>query len=301
MITVFRHNEFTPMYIDLLRTIANEGTLEGKTRDLLGVQLILTDPKRSLLFFPKNWKWCFQELFDRMSGILGAPSHCQNPGLAYNYRPVWKKKLQKEGGTFDYAYGNIYKIQVPAIIAQLKKQKTTREAIINIWQKEYLINQSNFNRRPCTLTLHFILRDNKLHLFVNMRSNDAINLLPYDVFHHTFLQRYIAAMIEKNVGHYHHFASHMYYPKRREMSGRNYVEKATKVMEKGFKEVSPYTPPFLFRKSIEQDMLYAIEILHFHKDLIHKIESPLIENMINFIQGDPVINEFILILPKKNK
>ena len=224
---LFRGNNINQIYREMLLTVSQTGILEGKTRDLLSTQVVLTDPTFNLIGLDKNWRWCFQELLDRMSGsvVSGFPSSRQNPGLAFIYRPAWKAKLAKEKGRFHYSYGDIYKDQVPAIIKQLKSTKTSREAILNMWHGDYLLNQKTYNRRPCTLTIHFMVREKKLHCWVNMRSNDIINLFPYDVFHHTMLQQYIAARLGLGLGHYHHSSSHSYYPKKRERAGRRFLEK----------------------------------------------------------------------------
>ena len=112
------------------------------------------------------------------------------------------------------------------------------------------------------MTLHFIIRDKRLHLFANMRSNDVINLLPYDVFHHTFLQRYIANKLEIELGYYHHFATHMYYPKKREREGRMFLEKLIARLEKVSINQHGFKVSELYSQSIDQDMSTAFDILY---------------------------------------
>ena len=284
MITTLEASNFNDLYLQTVKAVRDKGDLVAKTRDLMGVQLILKDPTQSLLYYPKNWKWCFQELFDRMSGIHGLPEHYQNPGAAYKFRPAWKRKLEKEKGEFHYAYGECYREQVPAAIKLLKKEKLTREAIMNMWHNHYLLKVPDYNRRPCTLTQQSIRRDDKLHVFVNMRSNDIINLLPYDIWHHTFLQRYVADAVGLEVGEYHHFATHMYYPKRRELPERNFLEmfinKLENVKEMQYEIVS--TPQ-------GRDLVGSMQSLYdgYQKDVpdIEDIESPLVQEMLKFVLG----------------
>lgn len=54
----------------------------------------------------------------------------------------------------------------------LKKDPQTRKAIINI----HGVDNSSYNSKdtPCTLSLQFMIRDNRLHMIVNMRSNDFV-------------------------------------------------------------------------------------------------------------------------------
>jgi len=290
MITTIESSNFNRIYLDLVKTVRDKGELVAKTRDLMGVQLILTDPTQSLLYYKKNWKWCFQELFDRMSGVFGMAHEYQNPGLAYQYRPAWKRKLAKENGEFHYAYGECYAKQVPVTIKLLKKEKTTREAIINMWHDHYLLKVPDYNRRPCTLTLHFIRRDDKLHLYVNMRTNDIINLLPYDVWHHTFLQRYIASVLGLEVGSYNHFATHMYYPKRRELPERNYLEKFVNELENVNEmqyEITKTSQGRDLHGSMEKQYAMYNEALPNLDD----IESPLVQEMMKFIMNMPTQNQ----------
>ncbi len=295
---VFKGHNINPIYRDLIKTIASEGKLEAKTRELTGIHICLEDPTQSLLYLKKNWKWCFQELFDRMSGIFMMQEYA-NPGLAYKYRPAWRRKLEKEGGRFDYAYGECYNSQVPAVINQLKKQKTSREAIINMWRADYLHHQRDFNRRPCTLVQHFIIRDKKLHCYVNMRTNDVINLLPYDIFHHTFLQRYIAHCLGIEVGPYYHFASHMYYPKKREREGRNFIEKLLFTLDNVCSERWEILPTKLNTRVLTEDFLKAYGILYEGHDPESFIKSPLIKNLVNFILDGDLNQEYNYLKARK--
>ena len=287
---VVRASNFTELYIDLLKLIVDAGELEAKTREIFPVAIVLENPEHSLLYHKKNWKWCFQELFDRMSGVFNQPAEYANPGLAAPYRPAWKRKLAKEGGKFHYAYGEVYNTQVPAVIKQLKKQKTTREAIINVWNSNYLEKQLDFNRRPCTLTIHFLIRNKKLHCFVNMRTNDVINLLPYDVFHHTFLQRYIAHELNLDLGSYTHTATHMYYPKRREL--RNYFEKVFFTLENSAATSWEIMSTPIKSYTMDKDIEIAYKVLYLNEGGVENISSPLIKNLVNFITGGSLNQEF---------
>lgn len=288
MMHVFQASNITQLYRELLNTVSTQGELEGKTRDLPGVYIELTDPNQSMLAIKKNWEWCFQETFDRFSGALGFPPTFQNPGHSWKYRVNWAKKLKKEGGLFHYAYGESFLYQLPAVIKQLKKQRTSREAIISIWSDKYLLEQGAFNRRPCTLTLHFMIRNKKLLLFVNMRSNDLINLFPYDVFHHTFIQKYIASKLNLGLGSYHHFTSHMYYPKKREREGREFISRTLAKLDDVLKENRNHNITGLDTDQIDKDLKIACSHLYYPEPNLKPVKSPLLKNMVEFIQGHNV-------------
>lgn len=218
----FLGTSFNVIYKDILTYIEEYGRLLGKSKSISGLYFKLQNPKCSLIEIRKNWLWC---LLEGLSRFTFEDPFFLNPGIAYNYRPNWKKKLEAEGGLkFDYSYGDIYCGQIEQIIKKIRKGY--REAVISVWDSRYL-NDRKYKRRPCTLTHHFFLDDIGLHLNTFMRTNDVMNLLPYDVFHHTLLQRYIATEIGSDLGDYNHFSGQAYYQKKRDITGsvRNAITK----------------------------------------------------------------------------
>ena len=125
-----------------------------------------------------------------------------------------------------------------------------------------------------------------------MRTNDIINLLPYDIFHHTFLQRYIAHELKIKLGSYHHFATHMYYPKKREREGRNFLEKLIFQLENNKQIQYEYMTARLNSHDLNQDFLSAYQILYKDQEPSKIIQSELISNLVNFLLDRPTKNEF---------
>jgi thymidylate synthase len=191
-----------------------ESILFAKMKMVDNFKFTLLDPTQSLINLRKNWAWALHEGINRLSFEDGS---LQNPGTAYKYRPNWKRKLEKEGGKFCYSYGQEYRAQVPAVIQKLRS-KSEREAVITMWNNYYLDRDISKTkpRRPCTLTLHFYFFNGKLNCACNMRTVDVMNMLPYDVFHHTLLQRYIASVLKVDIGVFHFIASFAYYQKKRD-------------------------------------------------------------------------------------
>jgi thymidylate synthase len=73
----------------------------------------------------------------------------------------------------------------------------------------------------CASTLQFLIRDGELHAVCNMRSNDAIWGLPYDVFLFTMMQELLACQLGLELGEYHHCAGSMHiYQRHIELSRR---------------------------------------------------------------------------------
>ena len=206
-------DNFASIYYHILDNMVDNSILFGKTKMIDNLSFTLTEPNRSLIHIKKNWAWAFHEGINRLSF---EDKELQNPGTAYKYRPNWNKKLIKEGGRFCYTYGEAYSFQVPKILKKLRS-KSEREAIVSVWTPEFL--SGKFERRPCTLSLHFYYIRSKLNCHCYMRTSDVMNLLPYDVFHHTLLQRYLATVLEVDLGSFHFTSSFAYYQKKRDVTG----------------------------------------------------------------------------------
>lgn len=95
----------------------------------------------------------------------------------------------------------------------LKKDKDTRQAIMNI----HIPGDRHTGNKdvPCTLTLHWFIRSNMLHLIVNMRSNDIVLGFTNDVFQFTMLQEAMQVQLketypELELGQYYHNAGSMH-------------------------------------------------------------------------------------------
>ncbi len=116
------------------------------------------------------------------------------------------------------------KSQWDAVVEQLKADKDTRQAIINIHMPAD--RHAGNKDVACTLTLQFFIREDKLFMITNMRSNDIILGYTNDVFQFTMLQE--ALMLELRdtypdlqLGHYYHNAGSMHiYDRHFEMASK---------------------------------------------------------------------------------
>ena len=89
------------------------------------------------------------------------------------------------------------------LIRELTADNGTRRAVINLYDNDNSLGL-NLQDVSCTIALHFIIRDNKLDLIVNMRSNDVIWGLPNDIFVFTMIQEMLARQINIELGDYFH-------------------------------------------------------------------------------------------------
>lgn len=119
-------------------------------------------------------------------------------------------ELTSEPCEVSYIHGES---QWNSTIALLTKDKDSRQAIMNIHRPS---DRHEGNKDvPCTLSLQFFIRENKLHVIVNMRSNDIILGFTNDVFQFTMLQEAMLLELKKvypelELGAYYHNAGSMH-------------------------------------------------------------------------------------------
>jgi thymidylate synthase len=135
-------------------------------------------------------------------------------------------KLSEEATHAEGAYGpRLFggkPSQVQRIIDLINnpERHDTRQAVIQIFDKCDLGN----NDVPCTCTVQFLARGDKLHMFVSMRSNDAYRGLPHDIFAFTMLQELVAASTGHKLGVYSHAVGSLHLYDTDEAAAKRYLE-----------------------------------------------------------------------------
>lgn len=76
------------------------------------------------------------------------------------------------------AYGPKIVDQLTYIVKTLTSDTDSRQAVLNIWRER----PGSSKDIPCTTNMQFLIRDDKLHSVVTMRSNDAVLGVSYDIF-----------------------------------------------------------------------------------------------------------------------
>jgi thymidylate synthase len=109
-------------------------------------------------------------------------------------------------------FGAYESSQADRVIELLNDNPGTRRAVIQIFDKMDVAGDVRYTDVPCTLTMQFLVRSERLHLVVNMRSNDAYIGLPHDVFAFTMIQEIVASNLGVDLGSYVHFVGslHLY-------------------------------------------------------------------------------------------
>ena len=102
--------------------------------------------------------------------------------------------------------------QLETLIKLLKNKPESRQAVVTMWNAGDLIHAflGDRNDLPCTLSLAFSLRDNKLNCVGTMRSNDIWLGTPYDIWAFCCVQQLVAEALGVELGWYQHQANSLH-------------------------------------------------------------------------------------------
>jgi thymidylate synthase len=181
----------------------------GGARELVGVLLELKNPRARL----------------SRSETRGKPFSCLGEFLWYltgdnrldfisYYIPAYCAETE-DGETIYGGYGpRLFRQrghnQIQNVIDLLLMTPESRRAVIQIFDAEDIARRHK--EVPCTCTVHFLVRQKRLHMLTSMRSNDSYKGLPHDIFCFTMLQEVLARTLGLEVGTYKHFVGslHLY-------------------------------------------------------------------------------------------
>jgi len=150
--------------------------------------------------------------------------------LSYSQEEQDNNKILGAYGSKIFKSSEAKKSQFERVIEQIIKRRTTKQAYIAISDAEdYKYRDQQFFSPPCTIGLHFFVRNEKLNLAVYMRSNDAYLGLPHDLFCFTMLQELVALRTKLALGSYTHYATSMH-------AYENHIEKIHNYLNEGVHE-----------------------------------------------------------------
>ena len=211
---------------------------DGHSREVMGYCARLGDPRANFLVNPVrklNPSYAAAEFLWYLSGENKiemiqsyAPQYTRftedgkTAWGAYGYRwgndPSFVKELIKHNDNLKLNFSvdkflGDEKLQAPinqlqAVTWLLKKNPNTRQAVISMWNPGDLVHALLGDKKdiPCTTSLNFLIRKNKLYLTTTIRSNDVWLGFPYDVWCFTNLQILIADILGLELGWYQHQA-----------------------------------------------------------------------------------------------
>jgi thymidylate synthase len=142
-----------------------------------------------------------EKAFDKYTHDL---LHGSENDFAYTYH---ERLFEYKTATNEYM-GNIN--QIESIIYKLNRKPNSRRAQAITWMPSIDINSDN---PPCLQRIQCLIRDGKLHMDVNFRSNDCLSAFGQNAYALTFLQKMIADELGVPVGRYTHYitSAHIYF------------------------------------------------------------------------------------------
>ena len=187
---------YKAVYEDMLN--ANIISPRGlKTKEIICPQILIKNP-RSRLAYHKDRKFSLKYALVESLLLIDKTKELK-------YFKRFNKNMinfSDDGQTLYGSYGYRIADYILSIIEKIKKDESSRQIVIPILRIEDVIK--NAKDIPCTINMQIIIRDNKLNMITNMRSNDIIWGLPYDVFMFTTLQEIIANTLGYELGWYLH-------------------------------------------------------------------------------------------------
>ena len=210
---------FTDCYLSLIKEVYNDYEYESsprgqKIREKLGVSFRISDPSDRYPFIVGR-KFSPMYLAAEMLWYLTGNNSTK---WISNYSKFWTN-ISDDGFTANSAYGARIFHKNSAIAGgrlnqwefaknELRNDPDSRRAIIHLRTPDDSVDARL--DVPCTLTLQFFIRDDLLHMVVNMRSSDLIFGIAYDIPAFTFFQEMLSLELGVGLGSYTHYSNSLH-------------------------------------------------------------------------------------------
>ena len=269
------YEDFTSCYLDLARQVYEDPDYESAPRGMaikekLACKFTITNPLDRLPYVPVrkfSTTYVVAELLWYLSG------NNETEWIA-NYSSFWRN-ISDDGKTANSAYGaRIFKphpriaggsfSQWDYIKNELKNDPDSRRAVVHI-RSPWDSVEAKLDV-PCTLSLQFFIRDEKLHLVAHMRSSDLILGIAYDIPAFTMLQELMAFELGIDVGAYTHVSNSLHiYERHYEMVEKMLQKDAIKTALELHRKIGPMpavttTPPITFLFALEEEIRNAEDV-----------------------------------------
>lgn len=243
----------------------------SKVKENIACTLVLGDPRARLLSCKSReanygfstgeflWYWQGKQDLDSMLYYNKRMKDFSNDGVTLNSAYGWRLKKKHEVDVFR-PFG-----QWTTAIRTLVKDPDSRRAVllINSPEDQMFADEESSNDVPCTLSLQFFIRENKLDLHVHMRSNDVIWGLTSDLFSFTLLQECMLLELkewgkfsELELGKYFHTAGSMHVYERHFAQSEDIIKEYRQTSFHGCDVMEPLTSlEMLQNLCIEEDLL----------------------------------------------
>ena len=215
------YENFTTCYKDLIEEVYKNYDYECSPRgepirEKLGISFKILDPRNRLPYITeRNYSIAYM-----LGELLWVMAGRNDVEWIATYSPFWLN-VTDDGSTSSSAPGyRIFKnhpridngshIQYERVLNELKSDRDSRRAILYFTQPtDHFVSKLDIG---CVTNAQALIRSDKLHLIVNMRSSDLILGLPYDVGIFTIVQEMMAMDLGVEVGElvWHANSEHIY-------------------------------------------------------------------------------------------
>lgn len=269
------HHNFNEIYRHLASMLllskdeeSQSQTIVNKSKEVLfelvNPQLILTNPTNC---FAICREMSLEYLRGEISFYLSGSDRVEDIS---KYSQFWEKVA--DNGIVNSNYGKLLFhdrndsgfTQFSYAKAMLLRNRESKKAVMTIYAPS---NSRYSNDNPCTMFLQFIIRKNRLHLFVKMRSSDIWFGMPYDVpffvmVQHMMLLALSGEYADLRVGHYHHQSTSLHLYSRNADRLQSVLKKSwsehrcrmTGLCEEKHKEQSDLFSEYIMRTIYESDV-----------------------------------------------
>jgi thymidylate synthase len=205
---------------------------KGEAVELTGVLLEVTDPRARLSRTETRGR-----LYSCLGELCWYLAKTNDLSFISYYIPAYKQSA--DGGEIFGGYGprmfNWRGLnQVANVTNVLRRKPHSRQAVIQLFDAHDIVQEHK--DIPCTCTLQFMVRQDKLHMFTNMRSNDVHWGLPHDVFCFTMLQEIVARSLSVELGTYKHAVGSLHLYVR-------HISFAKRFLKEGWQPTDAVMPP----------------------------------------------------------
>jgi thymidylate synthase len=208
--------QYDNIYKSLVTDIANSGIWDkdqnvrpkwadgtpAYTKSLISKQIVLDNMEVPILTTKRvAWKSAIHEM---LWFYVKRTSDCAY--LDENNVKIWKEWTDKHnsiGKAYGYQLGKPIMIkgkltnQVDNVINSLKNDPASRRHIVSLWDVDDL---DQMNLYPCVWNHQWLVKEGKLNLIVQIRSNDMALGNPFNVFQYYVLQRMMCQVIGYEIG-----------------------------------------------------------------------------------------------------
>lgn len=231
------HGSFVNGIQDASSIGSSFGTSVRPTKELIAYGFRLSNPNNSYLWSTErkiDYGYACANLIWFLSGS------CRVDDITfYNSRGA---QFSDDGKHFSGALGHRATQtgvgnQIEAVIRILRDDPTSRRAFVLIYREHDSILRPRDT--PCSIGLHFLVRNGCLCCVCNMRSQSAAMVMPYDVHLFTSIQILISHSLKLQAGPYVHIANSMHYYIEEEPIVRRIIDETVSV---SMNHLPPITP-----------------------------------------------------------